>query len=442
MNPPIFLSNATLLTMRPGDSPTVGSLRIEGKRITDVGSIRPQDGDKILPCDNCVVLPGFIQTHIHLSQTLFRNTAENLSLLDWLMQRILPYEAAHDAESIAASTELAIAELFLSGTTTVLTMEAARHTDSLLEVVERSGLRAIVGKSLVDKPVGIANFSESREDAIADVLRLKKAWHGRDDGRIEICLAPRFALGCSESLLHDVVNFAAQEKLRIHTHASENYSETQQVRDETGLGNIEYLHSLKLLGPTTFIAHCIHLDPSEIELLAQTGTHVLHCPTANLKLGSGIAPIPEMLEKKVSVTLGSDGAPCNNTLDIFREMSLAVLIQSGRLGVGRLNAPAVLEMATRKAAEALGKEKEIGTLEAGKLADVVVIDLNRPNTCPSQDIEAALVHSAMPQNVRDVFVNGRRVVSEGTLTEMNIGHLMTRARENLTALLSRVRSPN
>ncbi len=442
MNPPIFLSNATLLTMRPGDSPTAGNLRIEGNRITAVGSIEPRDGDKILPCENCVVLPGFIQTHIHLSQTLFRNTAENLSLLDWLMQRILPFEAAHDAESIAVSAELAIAELFLSGTTTVLTMEAARHTDSLLEVVERSGLRAIVGKSLVDRPVGIANFSESREDAIADVLRLKKAWHGRDDGRIEVCLAPRFALGCSESLLHDVANIAAQEKLRIHTHASENYSETRQVRDETGLGNIEYLHSLELLGPSTFIAHCIHLDPSEIDLLARTGSHVLHCPTANLKLGSGIAPIPEMLDKKISVTLGSDGAPCNNTLDIFREMSLAVLIQSGRLGVGRLSASDVLEMATRKAAEALGKEREIGTLETGKLADVVVIDLNRPNTCPAQDIAAALVHSSTPQNVRDVFVNGRRVVSEGTLTEMNIGHLMTRARENLTALLGRVRSPN
>ena len=442
MNPPIFLSNATLLTMRPGDSPTIGNLRLEGNRITAVGSIEPRDGDKILSCENCVVLPGFIQTHIHLSQTLFRNTAENLSLLDWLMQRILPFEAAHDAESIAASTELAIAELFLSGTTTVLTMEAARHTDSLLDVVERSGIRAIVGKSLVDRPVGIANFSESREDAIADVLRLKKAWHGRDDGRIEICLAPRFVLGCSESLLHDVVNIAAQENLRIHTHASENDLETQQVRDETGLGNIEYLHSLKLLGPSTFIAHCIHLDPSEIELIAQTGTHVLHCPTANLKLGSGIAPIPEMLEKKVSVTLGSDGAPCNNTLDIFREMSLAVLIQSGRLGVGRLNASDVLEMATRKAAEALGKEREIGTLEAGKLADVVVFDLNRPNTCPAQDIVAAIVHSSTPQNVRDVFVNGRCVVRDGTLTDMSIGHVTTQARENLTALLSRVRIPN
>ena len=442
MNPSVFLSGATLLTMRPGDLPAVGNLRIEGNRITAVGSIESRDGDKILPCENCVVLPGFIQTHIHLSQTLFRNTAENLSLLDWLTQRILPFEAAHDAESIAASTELAIAELFLSGTTTVLTMEAARHTDSLLEVIERSGLRAIVGKSLVDRSVGIANFSESREDAIADVLRLKKAWHGRDNGRIEVCLAPRFALGCSESLLHDVANIAAQENLRIHTHASENYSETRKVRDETGLGNIEYLHSLKLLGPSTFIAHCIHLDPSEIELLARTDSHVLHCPTANLKLGSGIAPIPEMLEKGVSVTLGSDGAPCNNTLDIFREMSLAVLIQSGRLGVGRLNASDVLEMATRKAAEALGKEKEIGTLEAGKLADVVVIDLNRPNTCPAHDIEAALVHSSTPQNVRDVFVNGRRVVRDGTLTEMNIGHLMTRARENLSALLGRVRSPN
>lgn len=437
MNQAAFLTGATLLTMCPGDSPFVGNLRIEGPYITGVGAIELQSGDEIIDCDGCIVLPGFIQTHIHLSQTLFRNTAEDLPLLDWLEQRIFPLEMAHNAESIAVSTELAIAELFLSGTTTVLTMEAAHHVDRVLEIVERTGIRAIVGKSLVDRPVRVANFSERREDALADALRLKDKWHNRAEGRIETCLAPRFALGCSESLLRDVVKIAATDGLRIHTHAAENDYETEQVRRETGLGNIAYLNSIGLLGPSTFIAHCIHLEPDELELLAKTGTHVLHCPTANLKLGSGIAPIPEMLKKGISVTLGSDGAACNNALDIFREMSLAVLVQSGRLGVGHLRADEVLEMATRRAAEALGKEKEIGTLEAGKHADVVVIDIKRPNTCPAEDIKAALVHSATPQNVRDVFVDGRQVVRDGALTDVNVHRLAERARENLSVLRAR-----
>jgi 5-methylthioadenosine/S-adenosylhomocysteine deaminase len=431
------LADATLLTMRPGDPPAVGNLRIAGERIAALGSVEPEKGDERLDCSGCVVLPGFIQTHIHLSQTLFRNTAEDLALLDWLEQRILPFEAAHTAESVAVSVELAIAELFLSGVTTVLTMEAARHVEAALEVVERYGLRAIIGKSLADRSVRGANFSESRDAAIADVLRLKKAWHGRDGGRIEICLAPRFALGCSEALLRESAEIADAENLRVHTHAAENYFEVEQVRRETGRGNIEYLDSLGLLGPSTFIAHCIHLEPSELDLLARSRTRVLHCPTANLKLGSGIAPVPEMLEKRISVTLGSDGAACNNRLDMFREMSLAVLIQSGRLGAGHLRAMDVLEMATCKAAEALGKESEIGTLAVGKHADLAVIDLNWPNTCPSHEIVAALVHGATPQNVRHVFVKGRQVVREGSLTEMEMPRLLSKARESLRALLTR-----
>ncbi|MFH1011945.1 MAG: amidohydrolase family protein [bacterium] len=433
------LCDATLLTMKPGDPPFTGNLRIEGRYITALGDVGPEKDDTRFDCRDCVVLPGFIQTHLHLSQTLFRNTAEDLPLLDWLEQRILPFEAAHTAQSASISAELAVAELFLSGTTTALTMEAARHVESVLEVAERRGLRAIVGKSLSDRPVRTADFSERAEVAIADVLRLKEKWHGRDGGRIEICLAPRFALGCSEALLRKSAEIADREGLRIHTHAAESYLETEQVRRETGQGNIEYLNSLGLLGPTTFIAHCIHLKPSEIALLAKSGTRVLHCPTANLKLGSGIAPIPEMLDEGISVTLGADGAACNNRLDMLREMSLAVLIQSMRLGAGHLRAVDVLEMATRKAAQALGKEGEIGTLEAGKCADLVVMDLNWPNTCPSLDVVAALVHAATPQNVRHVFVNGRQVVRNGSLTEIDPYELLPRARENLSALLERAR---
>lgn len=434
-----FLSGAMLLTMRSGDRPKLGNLRIEGRRIAALGAIEPRTGDEILDCSGCVILPGFIQAHIHLSQTLFRNTAENLSLLDWLEQRILPFEAAHTPQSVAASTELAVAELFLSGTTTALTMEAARHTESVLEVVARLGLRAIIGRSLVDRAGRVANSPESVPVAIENVQRLKQKWHGQADGRIEICLAPRFALGCSETLLREVAKVAAADGLRIHTHAAENYAETDQVRRETGLGNIEYLDSLGVLGPSTFIAHCIHLKPGELDLLAESKSRVLHCPTANLKLGSGIAPVPEMLAKSVSVSLGSDGAACNNALDMFREMRLAVLIQSGRLGVGHLDAMTALEMATRKAAEALGKEDDIGTLEVGKLADIVVIDLNRPNTCPAEDIVAAIVFSATPQNVRHVFADGRQVVSEMALTEIDLDGLLPKAQQSLSDLQARAK---
>src|SRR5215218_2149697 len=333
------------------------------------------------------VLEGDVQTHVHLCQTLFRGAADDLELIDWLEKRVWPMEAAHDAASLRASARLGVAELIRGGTTCALTMETVNHTEEVFRVVEESGFRATVGKCMMDKGDEVpAGLREESEDSIRESLALLEEWHGRADGRLRYCFAPRFAVSCTRGLLERVAALARERGVMIHTHASENLSEIELVESETGLRNVLYLDSLGVSGPHVLLAHCVHLDGGEIGLLASKGTHVAHCPSSNMKLGSGVAPVSEMLGSGVSVSLGADGAPCNNRLDMFTEMRSAALLQKVSRGADALPAARVLWMATLDGARALGLDSEIGSLEAGKLADITVVELGRLHTTPRPEV--------------------------------------------------------
>ena len=304
----ILIKGGTLLTMDEQDSIVRGDLLIRDGVINSIGETG-QTADVVIDAGGCAVLPGFVQTHIHLCQTIFRGAADDLSLLDWLKKRVWPMEAAHTAASIKASAQLGIAELIKGGTTCALTMETVNYTEAVFRVVEDSGLRATVGKCMMDKgndvPVAL---HEDTEASIRESLALLEAWHGKAEGRIRYCFAPRFALSCTRELLTRVANLARERNVIVHTHASENRNECALVESETGLRNVTYLDSIGLSGRQVVLAHCVHLDAAEFDTLANTGTNVAHCPSSNSKLGSGIAEITRMLDRGISVSLGADGA--------------------------------------------------------------------------------------------------------------------------------------
>jgi 5-methylthioadenosine/S-adenosylhomocysteine deaminase len=433
----ILIKNATLVTMDSANQIVRGDLLIVHGRIAAVG-VTDQSADVVIDASQCAVIPGFVQTHIHLCQTLFRGAADDLALIDWLKQRVWPMEAAHSADSLRASARLGIAELIKGGTTCALTMETVSYTSEVFRVVEETGFRATVGKCMMDKGAEVPHaLQEQTAQSIEESLALLEQWHGKADGRIRYCFAPRFAISCTRELLERVAELARARGVMIHTHASENRTECALIEEETGLRNISYLDSVGISGRHVALAHCVHLSNDEIRILKRTGTHVVHCPSSNLKLGSGIAPVTKLLEEGVSVSLGADGAPCNNRLDMFTEMRTAALVQKALHGPEVLAAERVLRMATIDGARALGLESEVGSLEVGKRADVAIVRLDRLHTAPEADVVSSLVYAATASNVQSVIIDGREVMRDRTLLTLEEAEVIAEANADAELLMGR-----
>ena len=434
----ILIKNGTIVTMDGGNSIVRGDLLIRDGKIVEVGERIETSADQTIDATGCAVLPGFVQTHIHLCQTLFRGAADDLSLIDWLKKRIWPMEAAHTPESIRASAQLGIAEMIKGGTTCALTMETVRHTEEVLRVVDESGFRATVGKCMMDKGDEMpAALHEKSRESIDESVALIEAWDGKADGRIRCCFAPRFAVSCTKELLAEVATLARDRGVMIHTHASENTKECEMVEQETGMRNVAYLDSLGISGPHVLLAHCVHLDHQEMETLRRTRTNVAHCPSSNLKLGSGIAQVAKMLDRGISVSLGADGAPCNNRLDMFTEMRTAALLQKALHGPEALPATRALQMATIDGARALGLENEIGSLETGKRADVIVVDLAQIHSSPQTDVVSSLVYSTQPSDVRTTIIDGSIVMRDRELLSLDESSVVENANREATSLMVR-----
>ena len=433
----ILIKNGTLVTMDAANTIGRGDILVSEGRIASIGE-NGQTADVVIDADGCAVIPGFVQTHIHLCQTIFRGAADDLALIDWLKQRVWPMEAAHTPASITASARLGIAELIKGGTTCALTMETVNHTAEVFKVVEESGFRATVGKCMMDKGDEVPSaLQEQTENSINESLALLEQWHGRADGRIRYCFAPRFAISCTRELLEQVAGLARTRGVMVHTHASENRTECELVEQESGLRNITYLNSLGLTGRHVALAHCVHLNSAEIETLKTSGTNVVHCPSSNLKLGSGIAPVAKLLEEGISVSLGADGAACNNRLDMFTEMRTAALLQKALHGPEVLPASRVLRMATIDGARALGLDAEVGSLEVGKRADLAVVRLDRLHATPVKDVVSALVYSSEAGDVETVIIDGRLVLRDRKLLMLDEADVLTTAQSEGEKLIDR-----
>lgn len=434
-----LIRHASIMTMNDAMEVVEGAVGVREGRIVAVGDEPEGPWDSVVDARGAYLLPGFVQTHIHLCQTLFRGCADDMPLLEWLKRRVWPLEAAHTPSTLRTSAQLAAAELLLSGTTTVLTMETVHDTDVVFETVAATGLRAVVGKCMMDSDDDVPRrLRERTATSIDESLALKKRWDGAANGRLRAAFAPRFAVSCSRELLEAVAELSCQEETLVHTHASENRDEIEVVRRLSGgFSNLEYLADTGLATPRLCTAHCVWVSDGEQALLAERNVKVLHCPGSNLKLGSGIAPVAEMRRRGISVSLGADGAACNNRLDMFEEMRLAATLQAVREAPGALTARDVLWMATREGARALGLESEIGSIETGKRADLILVARDRPHLVPGVDPWSTLVYAARGPDVQLTMVDGEILVRDFSLTKLDRGAVTDAARTAALELVSR-----
>jgi 5-methylthioadenosine/S-adenosylhomocysteine deaminase len=426
-----------------------GDLLVRDGRIAAVGDDVPaalaalpgRQADETIDATDCFVLPGLVHGHLHLCQTLFRGLAEQSDLLRWLRESIWPLEAAHTEASIAASARLAVCELVAGGVTCVNDMGTVRHTEATAAVLVETGLRAVVGKALMDQGDGVPpGLAEPAGRALSGALALADRWHGTAGGRLRVSLAPRFILSCSDGLWRDVAAASRGRDILIHTHVAESPSEGREVQAAVHTTAMRYFEQRGILGRRFVGAHGVWLDDSELAAVRATDAALVHCPGSNLKLGSGTARVRAWLDAGVRCGIGSDGAACNNRLDTFAEMSLAA-------GVSRLADPAhplaareVVELATIRGAMALGLGDAIGSLEAGKQADVVIIDAGAPHLAPhaTRDPYVTVIHAMRDSDVRLTMVAGRVLYRDGEWTSLDPETAAADARHEAKALLERV----
>ncbi|MCA9602176.1 MAG: 5'-deoxyadenosine deaminase [Myxococcales bacterium] len=444
------LRGGTVVTMDASRRVVHGDVRIDGDRIVGVGAIEAEAGDTIVDASGAAVIPGLVQAHVHLCQALFRGMADDLPLLAWLKERIWPFEAAHTPESLRASAELGLAEMLLGGTTTILDMGTVHHQDAVFEAILVSGMRARSGKAMMDVGDDVpAGLRESRAASVAESVRLRDRWDGAAGGRLGYAFAPRFILSCSEGLLRDVAAAAAEGKNLVHTHVAEHADERAAVRQVLGRDDLEALEAYGIAGPRAVMAHGVQLTAEEMRRVAERGTRIVHCPSANLKLASGIADVRALREAGVVVALGADGAPCNNRMDAWTELREAALLAKVKSeSAAAIPAREAFELITVDGARALGLENEIGSIEVGKRADVVVVGLDALHQWPGGavpgngglggDVYSTLVYATTPADVRSVFVDGRCVVDRGELRSLDVEAVRAAARLEAERLLGRV----
>jgi cytosine/adenosine deaminase-related metal-dependent hydrolase len=448
----MLFSNGTIITMNPRrEIITNGAVAINDNRIVAIGKsdslLLQYHDDKVVDVKGKLILPGLIDTHVHLAQALIRGCADDMALIQWLCERVWVLQGNFTQDDGYASARLCMAEMLKSGTTTFLeSMLAHRYGfDGIAKAVEESGMRACLAGIVMDIGTYATQTSsmhpglvESRETSLFGVLDMHSKWNGAANDRIHVWFGPRTPGGVTCELYREMSDNARQRNMGITMHLAEVEADNIFLNEKYGLSPVYYAESVGLLGPKTVLVHMVWLTQADIDKLAETRTNVSHNPSSNSKLASGVCKVPQMLASGVNVALGCDGGPSNNDYDLMREMKLAAIIHKA-VSNDPLVVPAetVLEMATINGARALGLEHEIGSLEVGKKADLVVIDLNRLHTTPSPNPVSSLVYAATGGEVDTVVVDGRIVVEQGQLLTMNEEEVIMQARQYAEALYQR-----
>jgi 5-methylthioadenosine/S-adenosylhomocysteine deaminase len=379
------------------------------------------ESENVIDATGMVVLPGLVNCHVHTVQTLFKGvSSEGLKLLPWLNKYIFPMESVMNPQEVYTSSLLGYAEMIRSGTTTCADMQSVRHVDKAFEAADKIGIRATIAKSMNDHEAIPETLREDASESIKESQRLFKIWNNGDNGRLSGMFGPTFIQGCSKKLLKEVSEIANMEKIGIHTHAAENLDEVKNDISRYKKRSIEILNDFGMVGPASLLAHCVHINDKEIEILAQKRSNIVHCPSSNLRLASGICSVPKLLNHNINVTLGVDGAACNDNLDLFKDMRLTALLSQISSGSNTFTTSAmdILEMVTNSGAKALGMQDRIGSIEVGKKADLILVRMNNIETIPLFSIPNQLVYSTDGHNVETVIIDGKIV-----LKNRKLGHI-------------------
>ena len=429
MNNTILIKNALILNPNNFENKKQ-SLLIKDDLIAEISDeIDDSNVDKIIDAEGKILLPGLINTHTHLSMTLFRGLADDLSLDSWLNDHIWPMEANLNGDYCYIGALLGAVELIKSGTTTFSDMYF--YMEDVARAVEDAGIRAVLSYGMID-----FGDAERREAEIKENMTLYEACNGMADGRIKVFFGPHSPYTASEELLIKVRELADEHNIGIHIHVSETQKEINDSLDEKGLRPFEYLEKIGFLGPDVIAAHCVWLSDEEIEIIKRHGVKVSHNPCSNMKLASGIAPVSKLIDNDICVSIGTDGASSNNNLDLIEEMKTASLLQKvSTLDPKVLTSDEAIEMATIKGAETLGLSDEIGSIEVGKKADIILIDTNNANMTPdSSSLSSNVVYSANGSNVDTTICNGKILMENKKLTTLDEDEIYARARQAIKEL--------
>jgi len=397
---------------------------IEGRRFSAVVVGEEVQGpfDRVIEGEGKLLIPGLVNAHTHLAMTLFRGLAQDRPLMDWLEKEVWPREKKLSGEIVHWFSLLGLVEMIRSGTTAFADMYF--FMEEVAEAVEKAGVRAVLSYGI------IAPTPERLEPELKKAESFAREWDGKAEGRIRAALSPHAPYTCGPEVWKKAVALCRELRIPIHTHLAETAEEVARWQKEKGRSPVEWLEELGVFGVPTLAAHCVHLSEKDMEILAAHGVSAVHCPTSNLKLACGIAPVVEMLRSGVNVCLGTDGAGSAGDLNMIEEMRLAGLLAKVKSGDPQaLAAPEALSLATWRGAAALGWGKELGTIEPGRRADGVMIRLDQAHLVPDHDLLANLVYAAQGADVDTVFVDGRFLLLEGELQTLDEEKIIGRCRE-------------
>jgi 5-methylthioadenosine/S-adenosylhomocysteine deaminase len=417
-----LVTNGTVLTLDAGDTEIInGAVAIDKDIITAVG---PADEfndwriSQVIDAHGGIIMPGLINSHTHAAMTCFRGLADDLPLMAWLNDHIFPAEAKLDDQKVYSGTLLACAEMIMSGTTCFCDMYL--FEDAVARAAKDAGMRAVVGEVLYD--FDSPNYGPI-ENGIEYTQNLIDSW--QEDPLVSIAVEPHSAYLCAPELLEKAFKLAQSHNLTYVIHLAESKNEVEQIKERFDRTPVEYLAELGVLAPNVLACHCVELTEKDIALLQRFDVKVAHNAESNMKLASGVAPIPRLIDEGICVGMGTDGCASNNDLDLFQEMdSVAKLHKAKSLDPTVMDAPTVLKMATISGARALGLDPVIGSLEKGKKADLIIVDTNKPHLTPMYNPVSHLVYAAIGSDVTTSIINGTVVMEDGTIKTMDIKAVM------------------
>ena len=404
------------------------AIAVEGSVIVDIAKkdelLSRYTAPKIIDRANMLAMPGLVNTHTHAAMTCFRGIADDLELMDWLNNYIFPAEAKNVTPRLAYDGSLlACAEMIKSGTTTFCDMYIFEQETA--RAASKAGMRCLVGEVLFDFP---SPNCKSPAEGLAYTRMLAERW--RDDPLVGIIVEPHSLYTCSPSVVREAKAIADEYGLLLGIHLLENRAERGQLEEKLGKSPVTFLQEIGCLDNNLLAFHCVYLSPEEINLFAEYGCKVSHNPASNMKLASGIAPVPDMQKAGVTVGLGTDGAASNNTLDMIREMNTAAKLHKvARLDPTLMDARTVLRMATIEGAKALGMENMIGSLEVGKQADIIVLDMDKPHLTPLYSEYSHLAYAACGADVDTVVIGGKVVMENRSLLTIDEQVVMQNVRD-------------